>query len=233
VCKGIQAILIKISHDYNVVINPYSYHHNIMKLIILRLGVGNKSSPISEGVTKIRINSQPCKGIDLTTRHTHAKRTPRVATIHDVAKDSIRAHLTLVHVFHAYASADTLGVAHALSRCTPIRYGRIASFSATHDATQFGDPKCPVCVITFEMLVHSDQPTWALTNTGGGYHLGVLNFRSNHSPSFPSIILSFPLIALSGLQLCQPFDHLTKPHRTSIDRKGPIVSGFQPLDFDR
>jgi hypothetical protein len=32
-----QAILIKICRDYKVVINPYSYHHNIMKLIILRL----------------------------------------------------------------------------------------------------------------------------------------------------------------------------------------------------
>jgi hypothetical protein len=29
---------------------------------------------------------------------------------------------------------------HALSRCTPIRYGRIASVSATHRATQFVGP---------------------------------------------------------------------------------------------
>jgi hypothetical protein len=45
--------------------------------------------------------------------------------IHDVTKEMIRAHLTLVHVFHA----------HALSRCTPIRYGRIASILVTHNAT--------------------------------------------------------------------------------------------------
>jgi hypothetical protein len=44
-----------------------------------------------------------------------AKRAPRVATIHDEAKETIRAHLTLVHVFHVYASADTPWVAHALS----------------------------------------------------------------------------------------------------------------------
>jgi hypothetical protein len=59
--------LIKISHDYKVVINPYSYHHNIMKLIILHLDAANKPSPMSEGVTDIQINSQPCKGINLTT----------------------------------------------------------------------------------------------------------------------------------------------------------------------
>jgi hypothetical protein len=58
-----------------------------------------------------------------------------VITVHDAVKETIRTHLTLVHVFHAYASADTLWVAHALSHCTPVRYGRIAFISATHDAT--------------------------------------------------------------------------------------------------
>jgi hypothetical protein len=90
-----------------------------MKLIILRLDVANKPSPMSEGVVEIRLNSQPCKGINLTTRHTQAQRAPRVATIHDVVKERIRAYLTLVHVFHAYASVDTLWVAHALSHYTP------------------------------------------------------------------------------------------------------------------
>jgi hypothetical protein len=68
---------------------------------------------------------------------------PHVATIHDTVKEMIRAHLTLVHAFHAYASADTPWVTHALSHCTPARYGRIASVSAAHDATQFGDSICP------------------------------------------------------------------------------------------
>jgi hypothetical protein len=31
-----------INHDYKVAIHPYSYHHKIMKLIILRLGATNK-----------------------------------------------------------------------------------------------------------------------------------------------------------------------------------------------
>jgi hypothetical protein len=77
-----------------------------------------------------------------------------VATIHNAVKEMIRAHLTLVHVFHAYASVDTPWVAHALSHCTLVRYGRIASVSATHDATQFGDSICHVCASTFQMLIH-------------------------------------------------------------------------------
>jgi hypothetical protein len=143
------------------------------------------------------------------------------------------AHLTQVHVFHAYASADTPWVSQELSQCIPVRYGRIASVSTLHDATQFEDSICPICISTFKCLFFQTQLTRSLTDTGGGYHLGPLNFRSNHSPSFPSSILHFLLIALPGLQLCQPFNHLAKPHRTSIDRKGPIMSGFQSLIFYR
>jgi hypothetical protein len=140
-----------------------------------------------------------------------------VATIHDEVKETIRAHLTLVHVFHAYASADTPWVAHALSHYTSIRYGRIASVLAAHNTIQFGHSICPVCVSTFKCLFIRTQQTRVLSDTGGGYHLEALNIRSDHSPSFPSCTLHFPLITPPGLQLCQPFDHFAKPHRTSID----------------
>jgi hypothetical protein len=136
-----------------------------MKVELLRLDSVNKPSPMFEGVVEIRINNQPCKGINLTTRHTQARRIPRVATVHDAIKETIRAHLTLVHIFHAYALADTPWVAHALSHYTPVRYGRIASVSVAHDATQFGDSICPVCTSTFQMLVHSDP-----TDTGLNRH---------------------------------------------------------------
>jgi hypothetical protein len=63
-----------------------------------------------------------------------------VAIVHIAVKETIRAYLTLEHVFHAYASADTPWVAHALSHFTPVRYGKIASVSATHEATQFVGP---------------------------------------------------------------------------------------------
>jgi hypothetical protein len=138
----------------------------------------------------------------------------------------IMVHLTLVHVFHVYASVDTPWVAHALSHFTSIRYGRIASVSVAHDATQFGDSICPVCVSTFKCLFIRTQQTWALIDTGGGYHLKALNIISDHSCSFPSNILPFPLFSPPGLQLCHSFDHLAKPHRTSIDRKCHIMSGF-------
>jgi hypothetical protein len=107
----------------------------------------------------------------------------------------IRAHLTLVHVFHAYASADTPWVAHALSYFTSLRYGRKASVSVAHGATQFGDSISPICISTFKCLFIRTQPTQALNYSGGGYHLGALNIRSDHSSSFPSSILHFPLIA--------------------------------------
>jgi hypothetical protein len=134
-----------------------------MKVELLHLDSANKPSPISEGVMEIWINSQPCKGINLTTRHTQAQRAPWVATVHDVVKETIRAHLTLLHVFHAYASVDTPWVAHALSHYTSVRYGSITSISVAHDATQFGDSIYPICVSTFQMLVHL-APTDARLN---------------------------------------------------------------------
>jgi hypothetical protein len=82
-----------------------------MKVQLLRLGAVNKPSPISEGVTEIRINSQPCKGINLTTRHTHARRAPRVTTIHDMVKELGQVLPHSSAVFHTYASADTPWVA--------------------------------------------------------------------------------------------------------------------------
>jgi hypothetical protein len=67
-----------------------------------------------------------------------------VAAVHNAVKEMIRAHLTLVHVFHTNASAVNPWVALALSHCIPIRYGRIAFVSTTHKATHFGDSICPI-----------------------------------------------------------------------------------------
>jgi hypothetical protein len=204
-----------------------------MKLIILHLVSANKSSPMSEAVVEIRIDCQPCKGINLTTWHIQARRAPRVATIHDVTKKPGRVLPCPSVIFHTYTSVDTPWVTQTLSHCTPVKRGKVSSNSSTHEATQFVDSICPICVSIFQMLVHLDPINMGLKWHRQGYHLGASNFRSDHSPSFPSSILHFPLIAMSDLQLCQPLDHLAKSHRTSIDRKCPIASGFQPLVFYR
>jgi hypothetical protein len=189
--------------------------------------------PCPRGIAEIRINNQPCKGINLITRHTWATKATRVATVHDAFKESGRVLPPLSVVFYMYASADTPWVARTLSHCTPMKRGKVSSNSSAHEVSKFRDSMCPVCVSTFKCLFIPIQPTRALTDTGGGYHLGAPNFKSDHSSSFPFSILPFPLIASSGLQLCQYLDHPAKPHMTSIDRKGHIVSGFQPLDFYR
>jgi hypothetical protein len=91
-----QEILIIISHDYKVVIDPYSCHHIIMELIILRLNTANKPSPMSEGVAEIRINNQPCKGNNLTTRHTQAQRHHTWQPFKTWSKGRAGSYLTLV-----------------------------------------------------------------------------------------------------------------------------------------
>jgi hypothetical protein len=154
-----------------------------------------------------------------------------VASVHDAAKESGQVLPLPSVAFHAYASADTSWVPRTLSHCTPVKRGKVSSNPLTHEAIKFGESICPVFVSTFKCLFIRAQPTRALTDIGRGYHLGALNFRSDQSSSFPSSILPFPLIAQPSLQLCQYLDHPAKPHRTSIDRKGPIACGFQPLDL--
>jgi hypothetical protein len=85
-----------ISHDYKVVITPYSYHHIIMKLINLCLDSMNTPSPMSKGVVEIRINSQPCKGINLTTCHTQAQRHHEWQQFTMHSTGWARSYLTLV-----------------------------------------------------------------------------------------------------------------------------------------
>jgi hypothetical protein len=96
-----------------------------------------------------------------------------------------------------------------------------------------GIPYVPYASVHFKCLFIQTQPTRALIDTGGGNHLGAPNLLSSPLSTLPSSILHFPLITPPGLQLCQPFNHLAKPHRTSIDRKVSIVSGFHPLVFYR
>jgi hypothetical protein len=160
------------SDDYKVVITPNSYHHiMITKLIILHLDSVNKPSPMSESVTEIQINSQPCKGVNQKTWHTQAQGAPWVVTIHDVTKKPGRVLPRPSVVFHMYASADTLWVAQTLSHYTPEIWGKVSSNSATHKATQFGDSICLVCVSTFQMLVHSDPTDVGLNQHRQGLSL--------------------------------------------------------------
>jgi hypothetical protein len=70
-----------------------------------------------------------------------------------------------------------------------------------------GIPYVPYASVQFKCLFIR-----GLINTGGGYHLGALNIRSDHFPSFPSSILHFPLIALSGLILNHSIIYSSSQH---------------------
>jgi hypothetical protein len=81
-------VLINIDHVYKLVINIHKViiQHN-MKLNSM-FGLSEQASPISEGVAEIQIDIQPCKGKNMTTRHTWATKAQWVATVHDMIKES-------------------------------------------------------------------------------------------------------------------------------------------------
>jgi hypothetical protein len=150
----------------------------------------------------------------------------QVATIHNMTKKPGRVQPRPSAAFDVFALADTPWVARTLSHCTPVKRGKASSNSWHTKLLSLGIPFVPYASIHFKCLFIRTQPTWALIDTGGGYHLVVLNWWSRPLSTFPSSILHFPLIAPPNLQLFQPFDHLANPHRTSIIRKGRIASGF-------
>jgi hypothetical protein len=135
-----------------------------------------------------------------------------VAIVHNAIKKSGRVLPHPSAVFHMYASADTPWVVRTLSHCTPLNRGKISSNLSIREATQFEDFICLVCVSTFKCLFIQTKPTRALIDTGRGYHLGALNSRSDHTPSFPSSILCIPLIALPGLILNHSINYSSSQH---------------------
>jgi hypothetical protein len=98
-----------------------------------------------------------------------------------------------------------------------------------------GIPYVLYASVHFKCLFIRTQPTRALNDTGGGYHLGAPNFRSDHSTSFPSSILHFPLIAPPGLQLCHSINYSSSQHSTlEPGYKSPKSHEWSlPLDFYR
>jgi hypothetical protein len=127
-----------------------------------------------------------------------------VAIVHDTVKESSQILPHPSAIFHVYASADTPWVARTLPHYTPVKKAKVSSSSTPHDASQFAGPhESRMHQYTTQRLLIQTQPVQALIDSGGGYHLGAPNFRSDYSPSFPSSILCFPIIVMPGLQLCQ------------------------------
>jgi hypothetical protein len=173
-----------------------------MKVELLRLDLANGHHPF------LRVSRRFETIVNLAREITWQRDTCGPRRHHEwqqltmTIKELSWAHLSLVHVIHAYASADTLWVAHALSSLSPMSYDRVSVNSATDEAStqlkacSFGPNRCG---------------PWSAQG-GGGYHLGAPNFVSDHSSFFPSSILHFPLIALPGLILNHSINYLSSPH---------------------
>jgi hypothetical protein len=86
-----------------------------MKVELLLNDYNKQVLPISEGKRGDSSQFKLCKGKNLTTRHPGARRAPRVATVHDVVKESGQVLPHPSAVFHAYASVDTPWVPRTLS----------------------------------------------------------------------------------------------------------------------
>jgi hypothetical protein len=168
----------------------------------------NKPSPMPEGVTEIWINSQPCKGINLTTWNTQAQRHDEWQPFMTWPKSRTRSYVALVSSSTRMPQRTHRGWPKDYPIVHPWNEVRYHPTRRHMKLLSLGIPYAPYALVHFKCLFIRTQPTRALIDTGGGYHLRAPNLRSRPLSTFPPSILYFPQIAPPGLQLCQPFDHL-------------------------
>jgi hypothetical protein len=162
-----------------------------MKVELLRLGAANKPSPISEGITEIWINSQLCKGINLTIRHTQARKASRVATIHDTVKEPAENYLALVLYFTRTPQRTHRGWPDTI----PYNIHKEVGYRPTQQHMKLlslGIPYVPYASVHFKCLFIQTQLTRALIDTGWGYTLELwISDQTTHPPSHP-VLSIFP-----------------------------------------
>jgi hypothetical protein len=149
-------------------------------------------------------------------------------------KESSQAYLTLVHVFHVIPQWAFVGGPHTIPY-TSVRYGRVLSNPATVEATKLVAPhksRMRQFIINAWSIGPNRHDPWS--TQVGATTFRAPNIKTDHSPTFPSGILHFPLVAPPGLILChnlkvKAINHIGPP---SVER---IVSlaVFQPLVFYR
>jgi hypothetical protein len=103
-------------HNYKIVnaIQVYTMQ-TITTSSVLHLNSVNKPSSIFEDVAEIQINSQPCKGNNLTTRYTRTMRANEWPPFTMTIKESGPVLPRLSAVFHAKTSKGSPWVARTLS----------------------------------------------------------------------------------------------------------------------
>jgi hypothetical protein len=146
---------------------------------------GEQASPIFEGVMEIRVDIQSCKGKNLITRHTWATKAPRVTTVHN---DFRRVELDPPYT-SAHLPRDTSTGIHSWPPHYPFYHLlSMVGYRPTQRPSRLlnlWDPKILYALVHNQSLFIQTQSTRALTDTGGAYNLGALNFRSDHSPFLP------------------------------------------------
>jgi hypothetical protein len=139
-------------------------------------------------------------------------KTARVATVHNAIKETILAHFTLVHVFHAIPQQASVGAPCTISVYIT-RYGGIASILATYAATKFAGPHKSHMRQYIINACSFKQKMQALIDTGGGYHLWssehdnrpLPDLPIQYSPFFPSCPPGLILTILSTNHILKSF----------------------------
>jgi hypothetical protein len=148
---------------------------------------------MSEGVAEIWINNQPCKGINLTTRHMQAQRAPQVAKQFTTwPKTRAGSYLALVSSSTCMPQRIHRGWP---EHCPIIHPWSEVRYHPTHrhmKLLSLGIPYAPYAPVHFKCLFNRAQPTRVLID---------ISDQTTHPPSHPIFSISpncpaqFPIMA--------------------------------------
>jgi hypothetical protein len=140
------------------------------------------------------------QGINLATWHMWTTKATRVVTFHNVYQRVEPGPPYPSVVFHAKTSMGSLWVAQTLSQWHPWSTVGCRPTQQPSNLLSLRDPINPVYTSTqLNACCNRTQPTRSLIDTDGGFHLRSSEYENNPLSTFPSSILHFPLVVLSGL----------------------------------
>jgi hypothetical protein len=171
-----------------------------MKVELLLNDCNGQVLPISEGIAETRANLNLAR--EITWQHYTCEpwRQHEWQQFMTRSKSRTGSYLTLV----PYSMRMPRWTHHGWPDTIPYIIHKEVRYRPTWWHTKLLSLWDPIksCMCQYTTQTCSSEPDdRSITNTGGGYHLGAPNFRSDHSSSFPSSIIHFSLIAPPGLIL--------------------------------
>jgi hypothetical protein len=166
--------------------------------VSLHLNTVNKPSSISEDVMETRINSQPCKGNNMTAWQTRATKANEWPPFAMTIKESVRVLPRTSAIFHMKAPCAAHGWPNTIPSEQP--YNEVSYRLAQRPLSHLASGGISVYMLQYATQMLVPRGLTDAARLVGATTLTILNLWTITLSPFPSGILHFPLIVPPGLE---------------------------------